>query len=213
MTKALGVLAGQDMPDALLAKWARDADLVLAADAAANRLHKIGVVPTAIIGDLDSIDHGPLADSIAEIVHLPDQESTDCDKLLSYAESQGITDITLAAIEGDRLDHMLATLHSAAKSPLRIRFALRDGVGWVLRNGDDVDIPTQAGRRVSLLALTPVESVSFRGVEWPLEKSPLSPIGPTSISNRATNDSVHVHVLDGVAALFLEVPEGELPLW
>ncbi|MBX3118336.1 MAG: thiamine diphosphokinase [Fimbriimonadaceae bacterium] len=213
MTKALGVLAGQDMPDDLLMKWASSADLLFAADGGVNRLHKIGIKPTVVIGDMDSAEGGPLAEALAEVIHLPGQEVTDCDKLLEYVEAQGHSAITLAAVEGDRMDHMLATLHSAARSGLSIRLALRTGIGWVLRAGDEVDLATRVGRQVSLLPLTAVESCSFRGVEWPLEKSPLSPLGPTSISNRAVTEHVHVHLIDGAAAVFLEVPPEELPQW
>ncbi len=213
MTKALGVLAGLDMPDSLLQKWALSADLALAADAGAHRLLSVGVPPSVIVGDFDSLHQGMVSEVLAEMIHLPDQESTDCDKLLQHAQSIKLEQITLIAVEGDRLDHMLATIHSAAKAEIGVRLALRDGIGWILKAGEERVFKTRPGRRVSLLPITTIESVSFQGVEWPLEKSALSPLGPTSISNRTTGDKVSVHMLDGAAVLFLEIPEEELPQW
>lgn len=218
MTRVLGVLAGRDMPMDLLCKWAESADVLLAADAGADLLLEAGLKPQKVIGDLDSTGKSDQLAQMAireglQLVHDPDQGTTDCDKLLELAVRDGHEEITLAGVEGDQLDHMLATLHSAARSPLKVRVALRSGVGWVLRDEESVTLPTAAGRRISLLPLTPTEGVTMRGVQWPLEKSALDPLGKTSISNRVEGNEVFVRLWEGAAFLFLEVPPEEVPFW
>lgn len=210
MRKNLGVLAGRDMPLDLLRQWAQSADAVFAADAGADLLAQVGMFPHWTVGDLDSLAPGERQFA----VHLdPDQDSTDCDKLLAKAESEGLASITLAAVEGDQLDHMLATLHSAARSSLEVRIALRTGIGYVLTRGQSAEIVTVPGRRVSLLPLTATEGASLRGVDWPLEQSNLSPLGATSISNRANGELVEARILEGAAFLFVEMPVEEMPSW
>lgn len=216
--KVLGVLAGQDMPSELIQKWAESADVLLAADYGADVLLELGIHPDHVVGDLDStlkIEElrRLVEEEILRVSHDPSQERTDCDKLLSLAESLEYEEITLAAVEGDQLDHMLATLHSAARSPLRVRVALRNGIGWLLRDGEEARAATKPGRRVSLLPLTPTEGASLRGVEWPLERSALDPLGKTSISNRADGNEVKARVFEGAAFLFVEFPPEEMPVW
>jgi thiamine pyrophosphokinase len=216
--KVLGVLAGRDMPAGLLKRWAESADVVIAADAGADLLLEVGVPPHKVVGDLDSTRRSEeitrmAGQDVLQLIHDPSAEFTDCDKLLDAALADGYEALTLAAIEGDQLDHMLASLMSAARSPLCVRAALRTGVGWVLRDGESARVPTRPDRRVSLLPLTRTEGVSLRGVEWPLERSELSPLGHLSISNRATGDLVEARVLEGAALLFVEFPDEEMPLW
>ncbi|MBI5706037.1 MAG: thiamine diphosphokinase [Armatimonadetes bacterium] len=214
----LGVLAGNDMSTSLLKKWADGADELLAADAGADLLALIGVQPDLVIGDMDSAQNPATiaawaATGRTTLVQDDDQERTDCDKLLSAAEARGFDAITLAAVEGDRIDHLLSTLYSAAQSPLAVRVALRTGIGWVLKADDYVEVSTKPGRLVSLLPLSETEGVSLQGVEWPLKDVRLAPLGKRSISNRATSDHVSARVLEGAALFVVELLEEEAPIW
>ncbi len=200
------------MPTALLAKWAKSATFRLAADAGLDRLLAAGFSPDLAVGDFDSakglegIDDKRLLREIS-------QAETDCDKLLALAERQGFEAITLASAEGDQLDHMLATLHSAARSGLRVRIALRTGVGWVLKGEDEAIVRTEPGRRVSLLPLEEVKGANLAGVDWPLDNAALHPQGATSISNRAAAGYVAAGIEAGSAFFFVEFPESECPVW
>lgn len=210
--KVLGVLAGRDMPSSLLKEWAQGADVVLAADSGADLLAEAGIVPHALIGDLDSVSPEQKGGT-AKLVEDLDQETTDCDKLLTYAESQGFEEITLAAVEGDRLDHVIATVQSAAKAAIRVRLGLRRGVGWVIRGGERLFVPAREGRLVSLLPIESCRGVTLSGVQWPLENADLSPGGRSSVSNRATSSRVAVGIAEGSALLVVELPPEEVPLW
>jgi thiamine pyrophosphokinase len=211
-TKVFGVLAGADMPGELLAAWARSAQVVLAADAGADRLREVGASPHWIVGDMDSVED--LAHhQHAEIRLHTDQDSTDCDKLLALARELGYGQITLGGIEGDRMDHALATWLSAARSDLDVRLALRRGLGWILKAGRSLTVPSSPGSAVSLLPLSPSEGVILRGVHWPLEGRRLSWDGLVSISNAALGEMVEAEVGEGVAALIVEYPRAALPWW
>lgn len=209
-TRALGVLAGKDMPDLQLRAWATSAEVVLAADAGADLLRALGIEPHEVIGDFDSVTSNHAG---ATLIHEKGQEDTDCDKLLRRAAARGLESITLVGVEGDQLDHMLATLQSAAKAAIEVRLGLRTGVGWVLTGEATHTIATQPGRRISLIPLTPSEGVTLRGVQWPLERHRLDPLGPTSISNVATGHEVFVHLWEGAAFLFVEFRPDEMPFW
>jgi thiamine pyrophosphokinase len=216
--RVAGVLAGTDLPREALRRWVDSADVVLAADAGADRLAQLGLLPHAVIGDMDSSDISEAlrAEWAARGVRMvvdEDEATTDCDKLLDFARTQGWNAVTLVSVEGDQFDHMLATLHSAARSPLKVRVALRTGVGWVLNAGDALRVATRPGRRVSLLPLTAIEGAALGGVSWPLQSARLDALGPTSVSNRAEGDDVTAEIREGSALLFVEFPPNEMPFW
>ena len=215
--RVLGVLAGKDMPADLLRRWAADADVVLAADGGADRLLEAGVRPSWIVGDMDSISK-EARDMGCPILHVADQDTTDCDKLLQLAASMSYKAVTLASVEGDALDHLLATVYSALRADVAVRFALRTGVAWVLQGGRsnmlwETVISAEPGRRVSLVPLLPCAGVDFEGVEWPLSGAELSPTGLVSVSNRAAGTRVRASVRDGAALLVAEYSFEEMPFW
>jgi len=206
------------MAPELVLRWAEESDVVYAADSGGDRLIDQGLMPNKIVGDLDSAKSIDRLEKLAanralDLVRDMSVDQTDCDKLLDLAYKEGHDEITLVSVEGDQLDHVLAVLQSAARSPLRVRIALRSGIGWVLSSSDEIDIPTRPGRRVSVVPLTPTEGVSLRGVHWPLERSTMNPLGLTSISNVAVEETVHAHVQEGAVFLFVEYSPDEVPFW
>jgi thiamine pyrophosphokinase len=210
--RVLGVLDGNDMPGEQLAAWARSADLVIAADGAADKLHSLGLRPHVAIGDFDAIS--PAGREAADkLVHVPSQEASDCDKLLSYLDESGRSEVTLANVEGDLPDHVLATYHSALRSRLDVRFAFRRGLGFLLRDGAARRVDVPEGCRVSLIPLLPCSGVSLRGVCWPLDRADLAPGGATSLSNHATEGVVEAILPVGAAMLCFAHPDLQHPIW
>ena len=208
----LGVLAGGDLDRDLVLRWAQSADRILAADAAADLLFSMGISPDVVIGDMDSISEQSLR-SAKEQVRIPDQDTTDCDKLLARAAEEGHKSITLAGVEGDLPDHVLAILHSSASSKLEVKLAYRRGIGSIVKPHREVIFKTQPGRRASLLALEPCHGVHFEGVAWSLRNAKLSIEEGTSISNRTEGEEVRVSIGQGAALLFVEFPVQEMPIW
>ena len=190
------MLAGRDLAPGALEAWLAWADYVVAADGGADLCREAGREPDKIVGDLDSISdkRGLSAD--------PDQDSSDADKLLSFLRSRGIESATLIGVEGDRLDHVLATLYSVARVPqVSCRIVLRMGVAFVVRGPSEVERGSY--NIVSLLPLGKAR-VTLSGVRWPLENAVLDPLGLVSLSNAGDPRlDVFLQVHEGAVALFL----------
>lgn len=183
--------------------------MIYAADSAAHRLVDMGF-PPIVVGDLDSFD--PAWAGQLRIVHVPDQSRTDCDKLLKLVEADGHVALTLACLEGDLLDHVLASLSSVARSSLDIRLALRRGVAYTVRPGRPVACPDVVGQRVSFLPLDACSGVSLEGVQWPVRDGTMAPGGFLSISNKGTGD-VSASVEQGNGLLFVGTDPRNLTSW
>lgn len=199
------------MPLEDLLKWVAAADVVLAADGAANALLRAGAKVDAIIGDLDSLDKDLVPEGVP-VYYDSDQDVTnDCDKLLAYAESQGYESITVVGIEGDRLDQVLASLSSFLGSSLHIRLALRQGAAWIIKSGF-TEIRCGVGYTISLIPLMPCENLSIDGVQWPLKKEQLSMLERVSISNISTTETVRISMTKGAVLFIVSYPSQEFSL-
>lgn len=206
--RVLGVLDGRDMGSDLLRAWADSAEFIIAADGAADRLAAIGVSPNIIVGDMDGMTTDP---GSIEVVRDEDPSGTDCDKLLRWVRQHDFSNFTLVNIEGDLLDHVMATLSSCAAFRKTMRIALRRGVGWVFTGPLQVNVDPQA--RISLIPITACHGVKLHGVQWRLDNAELEPGGRVSVSNAATDGFVQASISRGTGFLFAEYPREEMPFW
>lgn len=205
--RILGVLGGQDVDDRLFKFWASSSHILVAADAGADLAMRHGVHPHAIVGDLDSVSSQALACG-ADIYKFENESTTDCDKLLSWVWGQGHRAITLIGVEGDRLDHVLSTLSSCARSPLRIQLVLRDGAGLVLKPGEH-RLPGVPGQRISLLPIGVAKAFSVEGVRWPVQEVDFSLDRSLSISNEFASSQVSLRFSSGALLAVIESPNRE----
>jgi len=153
------------------------ADLLIAADAGALVLERLGIVPDLAVGDFDTA--GPAlvarlaASGIPTETHPVAKDYTDTHLAIVIAIARGATAIiVLGALGGPRYDHMLATaLSLAAPTFAGVRICLVDPLHTmlVLRPGESVALHGVPGEYVSLLALTEaVTGVSGDGLLYPL---------------------------------------------
>jgi thiamine pyrophosphokinase len=211
--RTLGVLGGADFPPDMLKVWAVSADILIAADSGADRLLDVDVTPNAIVGDMDSLSERGRKCG-AELYLDLDQSYTDCDKLLAFASAHGHVPLALAGAEGDRIDHLLATCHSIAKSAIseQVTIILRCGLGFVLHPGLWRHRCSR-GRTVSLLPLTPCIGVATKGLQWALKNEDLEMGRRISISNLTTETDMEVSHQAGVMLVVVQCLAEEFPRW
>lgn len=177
-----------------LARLARDAPLVLAADGGANALARIGVRPDAVIGDLDSID-ARTRSWIGEerMVSRPDQGSTDFEKALAFAfEDSDIDRLTVLGALGDRLDHTIGNLGVLAREARGPGLIFLSDQEQVLATALEVSLESSPDETWSFWTFDPGVRVTIEGVRWPVENAFLTVGGYPSISNEATGTRVRV---------------------
>jgi thiamine pyrophosphokinase len=170
---------GAPFSRALLEEALSHAPRVVAADAGADRLLRLGVQPEAVIGDFDSISCRARAALAGRLHPIAEQETTDFDKALRSVAAP----FTLAlGFTGARLDHGLAVLNALARHPGRRCLILgAQDVAFLAPPRLDLDLPV--GMRLSLFPLGPVEGES-RGLHWPIGGIAFAPGGRIGTSNR-----------------------------
>lgn len=122
--------------------------------------------------------------------------------------------MTVFGLDGDLLDHMLASLYSLAASNITTRLVLRQQIGGFVKPHQPVEAATRKGDRVAMMPLgSEVTGVTLTGVEWPLHSDKLHPYGLVSVANRAVSSTVHAQVDNGVALLLWQLDSTAKDRW
>jgi len=187
-------------------------DTLLAADGGSFHLLALGLLPSAVIGDLDSLstaDRRRLeAAGVRLLQHPRDKDETDLELALHYAVEAGHRSILVVGALGGRLDQTLGNLSLLADPALEgLEVRLDDGVeeAFFVRGGE---APSRGANRrihgcpgevVSLLPWgAPVEGVTTDGLRWPLRGETLFPHKTRGISNELLGETASVTLTSGL---------------
>lgn len=204
MTKRALVIANGEVPKKhLLQSLARESSIVICADGGANLALKFGILPDAIVGDLDSIH----AEALVKFHKVPtyedrDDESTDLEKAIAWALKQKYDHIVVVGASGKRIDHTLGNLGVLPKfyPDAVIRFV--DDLGEVMYVGRELAFEAKRGDIVSLIPLTPCEGITTEGLRYGLDNEALELGVREGTSNVVVSTPVTIKVKKGHLLLY-----------
>ncbi|MBS4060953.1 MAG: thiamine diphosphokinase [Bacteroidetes bacterium] len=190
-------------PD-LARQLVRPDDLLIAADAGVRNAVALGLIPSVLIGDFDSLTDEEL-DKFSRAGaslqrHPPEKDETDLELALDYALKIGYAPILILGAYGGRLDQSLGIL-ALISSPECIRSNVRadDGQTEAFFINEQAEISGRPGDTVSLLAWgVPVEGIATDGLQYPLEGETLSPHRTRGVSNVMTAEKATVRLTSGL---------------
>jgi thiamine pyrophosphokinase len=211
------VVADGDAPtraalDAAWPGWDAGVGEVIAADGGYARALAVGLVPTLLVGDLDSLEPSLVEDAAAagvEILRSPvAKDESDTELALLEAVGRGAARVTvIGAFGGARLDHELANLWLLGHPALTgVVVALLDATtraSLVIAPGPDGGaverpLPGRPGSTVSLLPFGgDVDGVTTRGFRYPLRGEPLVAGPARGLSNVREAEDASVRVERG----------------
>jgi thiamine pyrophosphokinase len=182
----------------------RPADTLLAADGGTRHALALGLAPSVVIGDLDSLtgEHRRLLDAAGtEIRQFPrDKNETDFELALHYAVDAGYHEILIVAALGDRLDQTLGNL--ALLTDLRLStfdVRLDDGVEEAFFTRRSCQVRGVAGDLVSLIPWGgEVTGIATAGLRWPLQGETLYPYQTRGISNELLVETATISLRSGL---------------
>lgn len=176
----------------------------VAADGGADALLAHGVIPDAVIGDMDSLSEAGRAAIPAERLHeVAEQDSTDFDKAVRGTCAPLIYAV---GFTGARLDHELAALHVLVRYGDR-PVVLVGEVDVTVHLPARIALDLPRGLRVSLFPLDGV-TVGMEGLRWSFDALALHPMRKIGTSNEVGEGPVML-TSDGPGALLI-VPRAAL---
>ena len=179
------------------------AEPLIAADGGANHLARIGLRPSAVIGDLDSIRPGVRAFLGEErMVHRPDQNRTDLDKALDYSFGElGLGALSVLGAIGGRLDHAAGNLGLLAARAMGEKLVFLGVDHRIVAVTGDLAFEAEPGETWSFFTFDPAVRVTLEGVKWPIKETAIDLSGKPSISNEAASNEVTVRAEGGAVVV------------
>lgn len=165
-----------------------------------------GVVPDAIVGDMDSIEDiiETIPDSVKIERYSADKNETDGELALKYLIHQGYDRINIYGADGGRLDHVVGNVSLMYQAfQLGVRAVIKTNRCDMYFVNSFFEHHTQIGDLISIVPYSnEVHILSTEGLKYPIVDKRISKGATLGISNVATAESVSVHVIGGEALVF-----------
>jgi thiamine pyrophosphokinase len=180
-------------------------DLILCADSGLLQAFHAGLIPHAVIGDMDSLDEAgfdrrQLPDGILWIKAPKEKDQTDTALCMEYALKQGCDEIVIVGGLGGRLDHTLANLQNMvgfSHQGIKVNLLDQNNSVYIITDQTLTLLPL-ADCAVSILSWTPVSSgVTLTGMAYPLTNATLTQDFPLGVSNEITGTHATIQVRHG----------------
>jgi len=197
--KAFIYVGGEIFTDHITEAPKKD-DLVIAADSGLLNAKKLGVTPSILLGDFDSLGEPDPEDGVT-IVRLPvEKDVTDTQAAVDLALEKGAREIVIIGGLSGRLDHTLSVLAILEKlDAMHVHALATNGQNRArfLRNNSTL-IARSRFRYLSLIAADPVvKGVTLEGCKYPLKKARLVRTHQYAVSNELTGNCALIDVRRG----------------
>ena len=197
------IYTGGAIDPARITEHPKSGDLLIAADSGYENAVKLGVSPTILLGDFDSLGEEKLQKipNGIEILRVPvEKDRTDTQLAVDVALVRGAQEIVIIGGLGGRIDHALSNLAVLEWLQARgVPAVINDGFNRArfVRNGGAL-IGRSAFTYLSLIAADPVvKGVSVKGCKYPLENAKLTRACQFAVSNEMTGNCALVEVRRG----------------
>lgn len=189
---------------ALLQRWLHPTDYWVAADGGVTHCLALGRNPHALVGDLDSVDAGMVAQLAAagvEVKRYPiTKNETDLELALEFALEAGAQAILLVGGLGGRLDQMLANVLILAQRnwPATVQLVAGNQLVQLVLPHQTVTFVAAVGDTVSALPLSDtVTGITYTGMRYPLDNHTLHFGSTRGISNEVSATPATVRITAG----------------
>ena len=187
-----------------------DADLIVCADTAYLAAQTENIVPHAVIGDFDHVEHEDKLSADQKVLRFSSiKDDTDTMLCVKYALNRGASEIVIVGGIGGRLDHTLANIQTL--SYIRKHGAvgtILDGDHAVMTVDSRVTLTKGSYYYASVFALDPVcRDITLKGFKYEAEHIDLTSDFPLGVSNEITADTAEITVGEGALLVILAKKE------
>jgi len=205
---ALLIADGEPCKLALLESLLEWSPLVVALDGAFEKLVRLGVKVDYWLGDFDDYDptevKANLGQDHVEIVHTPDQDSTDFDKGIEFLMAKDARSIHVAWATGKRMDHALSNYSSLSKYQNRAEVVVYNDYSKAYVLKSRFEKWYQKGEIISLMPLPSAGNVRTTGLKYLLHGEDLEWGVRVGTSNEVVEDGIVSISYDSGCLLMIE---------
>ncbi|MFA6334953.1 MAG: thiamine diphosphokinase [Bacteroidales bacterium] len=185
-------------------KVLKSAGTIICCDGAAAKLIKYGIVPFAIVGDMDSLDL-QLQERYKEIIHKDcNQETNDLTKAFEYSLSLKPARITILGATGAREDHTIGNISLLSqyreRTDAEVEMYTDCGRFIAINSASTISLPV--GSQVSIFSLDTNIKIISEGLKYPLDNVVFDAWWKGTL-NKTTQESFTLDFLSGRIILYV----------
>jgi thiamine pyrophosphokinase len=162
-----GTFPGHEIPLGYL----KNADRIICCDGSAGNLVDAGLIPDAIVGDMDSLDD-ILAERFADRIFVDEsQDTNDLTKAVSWCSAMGYKDLVIVGATGKREDHTIGNISLLAEYIKDLNVMMVTDTGIFRPFLKSSEIASFPGQQVSVFSIDTETEVTSNGLRYPLSKA------------------------------------------
>ena len=174
--------------------------LICATDGAYHFLEKNKIKPDFISGDFDSSKNIP---KNIEVIHTPDQDFTDFDKILQIIFKKGFKNIDVYGASGKEQDHFLGNLHTAIQWKNKLKLTFFDNYSRYFLADKKTEITDCKDKIISLVPFPKATKISTTGLLYPLNNENLVFGERIGTRNKAIANLINITFESGELFIFI----------
>lgn len=172
-------------------------ELVIAADGGAEELRRRNILPSVIIGDMDSISDSTLEyfenKGVRIQVYPHEKDETDLELAINYAFKHGASEIEILNWQGERIDMILAMIGLISK--YKNITAIAENCELGVLSGGTYNLKAISGETWSFIPLCEAD-FSIDGFKYKFNGK-MCIESPLGVSNEALRNEVNIEVRSG----------------
>lgn len=178
------------------------AEHIICCDGSAETLLAKGLVPEAIVGDLDSLPDDTASKFADRLFRDNDQETNDLTKAVRWCTDKGYNDIVILGATGKREDHTVGNISLLAEyaSLVKIKMVTDTGTFIPLLKGSEIN--SFPGQKVSVFSIDPETNITSEGLRYRLDNLKLGNWWRATL-NEAEGHSFRLRFTGGPVIVFL----------
>lgn len=174
--------------------------IVCATDGAYQYLKEQKIKPNFVSGDFDSLQDLP---NDIEIIHTPDQDFTDFDKILKILADKVFLHIDIYGASGKEQDHFLGNLHTAIQWKNKLKLTFFDEYSYFFLADKNTEITNCKDKIVSLVPFPKASNISTKGLQYPLINEDLQFGERIGTRNKANENNIKITFESGELFIFI----------
>jgi thiamine pyrophosphokinase len=183
--------------------YLKNAERIVCCDGSAQNTILAGMLPDAIVGDLDSLSD-ELVNRFADRIFLDEsQDTNDLTKAVSWCNEKGYKDIVIVAATGKREDHTIGNISLLLEYTEDMNVLMVTDTGMLRPLLKSSQISSSPGQQVSIFSIDPDTEVTSLGLRYPLNRIKISNWWFATL-NESLGDSFSLEFKQGRVIVYLK---------
>ncbi len=174
--------------------------VICATDGAYKYLKEKKITPHFISGDFDSLNDFP---KDIEVIHTPNQDLTDFDKMLQILFDKGHKNIDVFGASGQEQDHFLGNLHTAIQWKEKLKLTFFDDYSQYFLADKKTEILNCDDKTISLVPFPEAKNIVTKGLQYSLKNESLTFGNRIGTRNKAIKNTVEISFKTGEMFIFI----------